>query len=127
ETSESGFFDGMALAIARGRCWQATAETIPGFRAIPDNRIAIIGARDMDAGERANLAPSDVSLVTPGNVKDLSALIDNIDAGEIYLHIDLDVLDESVGHANTYAVSGGLSEADLYYCIDVLAARFLIR
>lgn len=127
ETSESGFFDGMALAIVSGRCWQPAAETIPGFRRVPDNRIAIVGARHIDPGERALLESSEVTLVAADEVKELRMLLDNIDAREIYLHIDLDVLDESEGRANTYAVGGGLSASELHYCIEVLAGRFLIR
>jgi arginase len=68
-----------------------------------------------------------VTCVPAEKIKDLAALLDNIDAREIYLHIDLDVLDESEGRANTFAVGRGLSAADLHHSIEVLAGRFLIR
>jgi arginase len=54
----------------------------------------------------------------------LDALRDRVDA--VYVHIDLDVLDPSVGRANRYAAPDGLVPAELTAAIDAIAKRFEI-
>ncbi len=39
---------------------------------------------------------------------------------ETILHLDVDVLDTSVGNANEFAVDGGLGTQDLVECMDVI-------
>jgi arginase len=116
ETSAGGFLDGMALAIVAGRCWRELARAVPGFRPIPEDRVYLLGARDLDPLERQELEKSDVTVCPPAEVLpavtaaigDLSGKVDGL-----YLHIDLDVLDPSVGRVNQYSAAGGLSLAQL--------------
>jgi arginase len=63
ETTETGFLDGMGLAMATGRCWRAILSTIPGFSPIPDAHIVHVGARDLDVVEAQMLSQSDIRLV----------------------------------------------------------------
>jgi len=65
----AAFFDGMALAIAVGRCWVNLAATVPGFRPIPENQTMLVGARDFDVNERRLLNASDVDLEDPGRIR----------------------------------------------------------
>jgi len=113
ETTPSGFLDGMALAIATGRCWRGMASTIPGFRPIADERVALLGTRDLDPPEAAVLEGSAMRVVRAADVTaGLPDALEGLRAAgtrRLYLHVDLDVHDPSTCRANRYAVDGGLS------------------
>src|SRR6266516_4932162 len=98
ETTTSGFLDGTAVAILTGRCWTQLAATVPGFLPVPDNRICLIGARDIDSLEGGLLDQSAVSVVAPRHLREnLSRRLQNMSehVDSIYVHLDLDVLDAS--------------------------------
>jgi arginase len=126
DTTTSGFFDGTTLATLTGRCWTALAASIPGFRAVPESRVMLVGARDLDPAERALLEHSPISWLRPGAELDTRARthLERIRAevSQVYLHIDLDVLDPGVARANGYAAPDGLSAADV-----VALAREIVR
>ena len=129
ETTRSGFLDGTALAIITGRCWTQLAATIPGFSPIPDNRVCLIGTRDLDAPERALLDESSVDVIEPNEVRSgLSRTLKRIrqQVDSIYVHLDLDVLDSAVAVANSYALSGGLTLEDLDDALAHIAGEFRI-
>ena len=99
-----------------GRCWTHVLATMPGFAAIPESSIALIGARDLDPLEERALANSAIADVPVGSIRKLGVraafepvlerLAHVVD--RVYLHVDLDVLDPA-GHAvNRYDVPGGL-------------------
>jgi len=129
ETTRSGFLDGTAVALITGRCWTQLAATIPGFSAIPDNRVCLIGTRDLDQLESALLDESSVDVIEPehfrsalpGTLRRIRAQVDSI-----YVHLDLDVLDSAVAAANSYALSGGLTLVDLDDALAQIAAEFRI-
>lgn len=129
ETSESGFLDGMALAVATGRCWRPLARTLPGFRPVDPGRVLLVGARDLDAGERAELEEAGVDRVAPEAVGALPAALDRLRerVDRVYLHVDLDVLDPAEGRANGYAAPGGLSLAAVREAIRGVRERFRVR
>jgi arginase len=130
ETSPSGFFDGMPLAIAVGDCWRTLRDTIPGFLPVPAERVVMVGVRDIDAGEQERIDASAIAVVAPervriaGTAAPLAALRDRVSA--VYLHVDLDVLDPSVGRANPLAVPGGLSLDEVKAVVREVGDRFTI-
>jgi arginase len=127
ETTGSGFLDGMALATATGRCWTRLASTIPDFRPIADDRVVLIGARDLDEGEAEVIGASAITHLPQSRVGNgLSSALDSLRqrTPTVYLHIDLDVLDPSVARANTYAVEGGLSMAQAEAVVHAVRTRF---
>jgi arginase len=129
ETTRSGFLDGTAVAIITGRCWTQLAATIPEFSPIPDDRVCLIGTRDLDSLESALLDESSVDIVVPRQLRSslprvLEKIRERVDS--IYVHLDLDVLDSSVAAANSYAISGGLTLEDLEDALAQIAARFRI-
>ncbi len=116
ETTISGFFDGMGLAMATGRCWHSLLETIPGFSPVPEANVLLIGARDLDPEEEKLLQQSKIELIRPGEEE--SRLRQTIDTAlnrlrnnvtKIYLHVDMDVLDTGEALPSQLAVPGGLS------------------
>ena len=129
ETTTSGFLDGTAVAIINGRCWTQLAATVPGFSPIPDDRICLIGTRDIDSLESKLLDDSSVGVVAPRRLRDelsrrLRVLSEHVD--RIYVHLDLDVLDTSVAAANSFAVPGGLTLADTRDALSTIAETLQI-
>lgn len=115
ETSPGGFLDGMALAVAVGRCWTAAAAAIPGHRPLPEENVLLLGARDLDEAERRALVDSQVTLLGPSALaeepSEVGPALESLASGatRAYLHVDLDVLDPSVARINEYQAPHGLS------------------
>lgn len=129
ETTRSGFLDGMALAIATGRCWAPMAAAVPGFRPIPDENVCLIGARDLDPAESEYLVYSDTPVLSVVDYPEwLPHTLESLQtrAETVYLHIDLDVLDPSEGRANSFATDGGLLLRDVLEVIETIRGRFQI-
>ena len=130
ETTIGGFLDGMALAVATGRCWTSVAATIPGFRPVPEACVVLVGARDLDPAERKLLDASDVTQLPPPRFRALfgSALDDLASrVSDVYLHVDLDVLDPAEGRVNVYAAPDGLRIDEVVSAIEDIGRRFAIR
>ena len=120
ETTRSGFFDGMGLAMLTGAGWDGLRD---GLATVPEEHVV---RRDFDPGEQTRFERSAVTRVRRPPVDDaLDALRERI--SEVYFHVDLDVLDPSVGRANSLAVDDGLDVRDLEEIVDAIAARFEIR
>jgi len=109
ETTVSGFLDGMPISILLGRAWHTLAKSVPGFSPIPGNRIVLFGARDLEPAERTLLETAGVRQM--GTVeqlrKHLSSLAEEIK--QVYVHVDLDVLDPSVATSSQWAPPNGIS------------------
>lgn len=121
ETTRSGFLDGMALSILMGRCWRPLAAEA-GVVPVPEERIHLVGARELDPAEDEFLASSSVHQwdgAEAGPAGDGGG-------GICYLHIDLDVLDPTVGRANWYSAPGGLSVEGLLGVVERIAERHRI-
>lgn len=117
ETTLSGFFDGMPIAIATGRCWKSVAGTIPGFHPLAEKNLILVGARDLDEEEQRQLEQSEIALVRTATAEEAdvigkleNALIDlNNRVSGIYLHIDMDAFEVGRGAANHFGATGGMS------------------
>jgi arginase len=123
DSTVSGFLDGMVVATLTGRCWKSLASSIPGFAPTPEWQVVLIGARDLDPAEAVALDESTVRLTS---LKDAGPVFDSIasDASSLYLHIDLDVFDPSVGIASSYAAPGGLTVEDVLGVLEAARRSF---
>lgn len=128
ETTLSGFFDGMGLAMAAGRCWKPLLNTIPGFRPISETNIVHIGARDLDSAEEKLMRQSEMELILPvENIREVIRLaFDTLShrVDRIYLHVDMDVLDTGEALPNQLAVPGGLPVEDVEDIIRMAKESF---
>jgi arginase len=135
ETTESGFLDGMPLAMATGRCWKAILKTIPGFVPVKESNVILVGARDLDKEEERQLQNSALNVIgsegiTPDALlktfeKALIRLQDRVTG--VYVHIDMDVFSIKGAAANHFGVSGGLSPELVEAAIAMVQKFFKLR
>ena len=123
ETTISGFLDGMPISILLGRAWQTLAKSVPGFSPIPGSRIVLFGARDLEAAERTLLETAGVrQMATVERLREHFSLpADEIK--QVYLHVDLDVLDPSVARSNQWTPPNGISLEVLIRAIQEVKTR----
>ena len=139
ETTVSGFLDGMALATLTGRCWTHITRSVPDFRPALDDGVMMFGTRDVDPLERNALSASGIHWPRAiENRWSAETLLDTADLApetlaefrtrveEVYLHIDLDVLDIGEACANQFACTGGFSAAQLVDHVSMIATHFRI-
>jgi arginase len=103
ETTPSGFLGGMPLAMMVGLGEQTIVEAI-GVRPLRPDRILLVGARDLDPGERDNLAAAGVTRLT---LEEAAQQVPP--AGQLYVHLDLDLVDPAEMPALDYPAPGGPS------------------
>lgn len=116
-TTPSGFLGGMCLAGACG-VWDT------GFDGpeLDPTRVVMSGVRDVDPGERELLDAHHVSLIDRP-----SRLADALAGREVFVHLDVDVLDPTVMPGLAYPVPGGSSADGLASMLsDVAAAATVV-
>lgn len=86
ETTASGYLGGMPLRILTGYRPELISDDLR-LRTIPDERVVLVDARDLDPPEAEFLTTSAIRRV---DVDDLVAAL--IPDGPLYLHIDFDVV-----------------------------------
>jgi arginase family enzyme len=102
DTTTSGFLGGMCLAGACG-LWDAGLD----LPAVDPAAVVMCGVRDLDGGELVLLETHGVMRMTrPG------LLADALSGRQVFVHLDLDVLDPSVLPAQ-FPAPGGLSDGGL--------------
>jgi arginase len=134
ETSNSGFFDGMALSIITGNSWRGLSKSMVDFKSVPEEQVVLIGARELDEEEKILLERSKILRINIEDIRNKSEEIINNSIFHllskrveyIYLHIDLDVLDELDLKANQYPVPNGLKLAELIKILSYVKGIFKI-
>lgn len=133
--SISGFFDGMPLAIATGQCYPDLLTQIGNIGPIPEAYTMHVGARDLDPKERELLENSEVQLLENSELKkdtQMSALSSALtklqsEVNEVYLHIDIDVIDPQEAPGVNYRTPNGLSLDEMEKATLMIAEKFRIR
>jgi arginase family enzyme len=85
---------------------------VPGFQPVAAEATFLLGARDFDPPEAALLQGSAITAIQVGQIpKGLPGLLARAPLADTlgYLHLDVDVLDPAVGHANYLSAPNGLS------------------
>lgn len=109
QTSPSQFLGGMALSAACG-LWDS------GFGAgVDPSRVMMFGVRDVDGQEQVLLETHGV-----GRCDRPADLADALDGRQVFVHLDLDVLDPAVLPA-TFPADGGLDFDQLRRLLDLVA------
>jgi arginase len=132
ETSISGYFDGMGLAVLTGSAWQGLLATVPGAWPVPESSVVLAGARDLDPPEETRLRASQILHLTSGHLRSPDTLVAALDAvvpeiTGLYVHLDLDVLEVEVARVNVYSASGGLDGDELDELLAAVVRRFPVH
>jgi arginase len=120
----------MALSTVTGRCWQQLAASIQGHRPVPERDVLLLGTRDVDPLEEHALVGSDVTVLSPMQVRsDLPAVLSELSGRlkDVYVHLDLNVLDPNEGRANALAAPNGLTLEEVRAALELIRATFRIR
>jgi arginase len=145
DTTETGYLDGMPLAMLCGRAYREAVEHGLVMEALDEAAVAHAGGRDFDRRERDSLLASAVRVVDGealrrrGPVETLVPALDALaderrdamglepqDAPPAHLHVDLDVLDPAAAPGVTFPSPNGLSAAQLLEVIDLASERFAL-
>jgi arginase len=133
ESTVSGFFAGMSLAIVTGHCYRSYWARIGGMP-VAESATVLLGVRDLSPPEeRERLERSAIRAVPWRDGRpqgDVRAALDDLAerVADVYLHIDLDGLDPEVAPGIVdEPVSGGLSRQDVEDVVRGVAERFGLR
>ncbi|HEX9438513.1 MAG TPA: arginase family protein, partial [Roseiflexaceae bacterium] len=132
EISLSGYLGGMPLACAVGRGLDDLRARSKLAAPVDERNVALIGARDLDPLEERALAASSVMLVRAnafdGDTADLDRAIHNLgELSQVYLHVDIDVLDPVEAPGVNFPAAGGLRVAQLQEAVRKVVALGNIR
>jgi arginase len=134
ESTVSGFFAGMSLAVITGHCYRRLWARIGDGSPVAEERVLLVGVRDLSPDEERERLERSAILAVPwldgAPQADVSAALDELEgrAREVYVHVDLDGLDPDVAPGIVDPpVPGGLSLADLEELVRGVADRFQIR
>lgn len=143
--TETGYLDGMPLAMLCGRAHRNAVEAQLVMAPLAEKAALHAGGRDFDRRERESLLASSMRVVEGGELRDrgpAEALVPALDAlaaecgaatgleldetPPAHLHVDLDVLDPAAAPGVTFPAPGGLSAGQLLEVIDLVRERFAL-
>lgn len=116
ETTASGYLGGLPLRLLAGYRPELIADAL-GLRAVPEDRIVLAGARDLDPPEVQYLAGA---AIRRRQVTDLTEA--DLPDGPLYVHLDVDVLDPGGLPGLILPVSGGPGPDEVGRALRMLRA-----
>jgi arginase len=133
ETSPSGNVHGMPLAAALGLAGAAFESDVYPLPAVEPSRVALVGVRSLDPGERELLAELDARVFTMSDVDRVGvqaamgeALEHVAGDGFVHLSLDMDVLDPEVAPGVGTPVRGGLSYREAHLAMELTAEAGIV-
>ncbi|HEY3109363.1 MAG TPA: arginase [Chloroflexota bacterium] len=129
ETSPSGNVHGTPLAVALGRVGGHFAACGWPDRPIAPDRVALVGLRDLDPGERELIRSLELAVYTIADVDRMgvhavvSEALDRLAAppDSLYVSVDLDVVDPLHAPGVGTPVSGGLTVREAHLAMELVA------
>ena len=128
KTSPSGNVHGMPLAAALGLAgpeFESEAWSLP---AVDPRRVALIGIRALDDGERRLLREADIRVFTMSEIDRIGierAVRESLDrvsgGGFVHVSFDMDVLDPVVAPGVGTPVRGGLTYREAHLALELVA------
>ena len=128
ETSPSGNVHGMVLAAALGHGGEAFRRDDWRLPALAADRLALVGVRSLDDGERALLGRLDAKVFTMSEIDRLGiepcmreALAHAAGAAFLHISLDMDAVDPEHAPGVGTPVRGGLSYREAHLAREVVA------
>jgi len=128
ETTPSGLIGGMNVAITAGRGPKELVEMFGRSPLLPEENIVLYGTRELDAIEEKALADSKVRVYTREKIREVG--VENVvkkilhdlqlRCDKVYVHVDLDVLDETAMSAQSLPVQDGFSMREFQGTLQAL-------
>ena len=133
ESSPSGNVHGMPVAVALGLVADAfESEAWPQPMVDPD-RVALIGVRSLDDGERRLLREKGVRVYTMSEIDRIGierAVRESLDrvagVGFVHVSLDLDVLDPEIAPGVGTPVRGGLTYREAHLALELVSESGLV-
>ncbi|MGW9632087.1 arginase family protein [Agromyces sp. NPDC055520] len=125
ESSPSGGFGGMTLRAITGD--GAAGLALDSETRVAPERLVLGGIRAIDDEERRFIDAHDVATLTVEDLSDPSLVIAALEAtgaSQVFIHIDLDVLDPAALAGLSYPMPFGVGAAELVALIRAVTARF---
>jgi arginase len=112
ETTISGALEGMSLAIATGHCHPELMS-----RPVAEENVILAATRSLDPLEEVRLRQARLKLAS------LDALARAVDelvprVSNIYMHVDMDVLDPAISPGVNFSEPGGISPEKLFGAVN---------
>lgn len=132
ETTSNGMFEGMPVAVIAGRCYARYRAQIPGFHVVPEDRIVTVGNHEVysSTGRGPGFGAAAIGRVVDppviaahGFTRAMTEAIVDLASRtrRVYVHIDTDVIDDSILRANRHASDGGLTPEQIVEAIGIIA------
>ena len=125
DSSPSGGFGGMTLRAIAGD--GADGLALDAETRIEPGRLVLGGIRAIDDEERRFIDEHGVSVLTVEDLSDPAAVIATLEAtgaSNVFVHVDLDVLDPSALAGLSYPMPFGIGAAELASLLRAVVARF---
>lgn len=129
ETSPSGNVHGMVLAAALGMAGESFRRDGWPLPALEPGKLALVGVRSLDEGERRLLAKLDAKVFTMSEVDKIGvepcmreALAHAGGAAFLHVSLDMDVVDPDYAPGVGTPVRGGLSYREAHLAMETVAA-----
>ncbi|MBL7252746.1 arginase family protein [Paractinoplanes lichenicola] len=114
ETTTSGYLAGMSLRMLTGHRPELIADRL-GLRPIPERRMVLTGARDLDPAEADYLSGAQIRRC---EVADLTAA--GLPDGPLYVHVDMDVIEPADVPGLRFPTPGGPSAPEVADALRLL-------
>ncbi len=111
ETTTSGYLGGLPLRILVGYRPELISERL-GLRPVPEERVVLVDARDLDPPEVEYLSGAGITQATVA-----AASIMELPSGPIYLHLDLDVVSPGVLPGLLFPAPGGPDLPEVFQAV----------
>ena len=128
ETSPSGNVHGMALAAALGLAGPGFESDAWPLPAVDPKRVALVGTRLLDDGERRLLRDAGVRVFTMSEIDRIGierAVRESLDRisgpGFVHVSLDMDVLDPEIAPGVGTPVRGGLTYREAHLALELVS------
>ncbi|KAF5862124.1 hypothetical protein ETB97_012109 [Aspergillus alliaceus] len=126
DVNENGYLDAMGLSMLRGESWKTLMRPVPGFEPFDLSRFLYCGLQDQSSIQRQRVIDAGMHSIWGGTERkvyfatELKTQLEQRSYSPALVHLDLDVLDDSYGKVNDFPSPGGLLEADLVSCMELV-------